>query len=266
MPSPAAASRPGAPTGRRTDRWLGGVASGLAEHLGLPVLWVRMGLRGAGRVRWLRRGAVRRTVAVPAGPSGTPTRSPRAWTPPPGRASAAAAAKRRLADYGPLVAVGRDRHRRAARGHDGHRPDAGPRPAAARRWPAWRCCGGRPTRRSAQRWLDPSRRMGPITGHRRRRGLAGLPAHRCRPAAARRGDHAVLAALRQPDRGAQRRARRRVRHRRPRLHGGSVAVPALLRPQRGARGPGAVGGTRRCRRPPARLRAADPGPDPALGR
>ena len=26
------------------DRWLGGVASGLAHHLGLPVLWVRMGL------------------------------------------------------------------------------------------------------------------------------------------------------------------------------------------------------------------------------
>src|SRR3954453_20018613 len=26
------------------DRWLGGVASGLAQHLGLPGLWVRMGL------------------------------------------------------------------------------------------------------------------------------------------------------------------------------------------------------------------------------
>ena len=47
---------------------------------------------------------------------------------------------------------------------------------------------------------------------------------------------------------------------------GSLAVPPLRRPQRGARGAGPVRGTRRCRRPPARLRAPDPGADPALGR
>ena len=47
---------------------------------------------------------------------------------------------------------------------------------------------------------------------------------------------------------------------------GSVAAPAVLRPQRGARGAGALGGARRRRRAPARLGAADPGADPALGR
>ena len=47
---------------------------------------------------------------------------------------------------------------------------------------------------------------------------------------------------------------------------GPVAAAAVLRPQRGARGAGALGGARRRRRPPARLGAPDPGADPALGR
>ena len=70
------------------DRWLGGVASGLALHLGLPVLWVRMGFLvmvafgGFGAVLyaglWLFLPARRHT----------PDPGSRRWTPPPGRASA----------------------------------------------------------------------------------------------------------------------------------------------------------------------------------
>ena len=41
MPSPLAPRRAYRST---DDRWIGGVASGVAEHIGLPVLWVRMGL------------------------------------------------------------------------------------------------------------------------------------------------------------------------------------------------------------------------------
>ena len=63
---------------RSTDeRWLGGVASGLAEHLGLPVLWVRMGFLvlvafgGFGAVLyaglWLFLPAMRHTDAALAG-------------------------------------------------------------------------------------------------------------------------------------------------------------------------------------------------------
>ncbi len=160
----------------------------------------------------------------------------------------------------------RDRDRRTPAGHAGHRPDASPSARCCSPAPAWRCCGGRPTRPSAQRWRDPSRRMGPLRADRRRWRLARLAADRGRADAADRGDRAVLAALRQPERGPQRGAGRGLRHRRARLHGRAVAAAALLGPQRGARGPGALGGARGRGRPPARLGAPDAGPDPALGR
>jgi signal transduction histidine kinase/phage shock protein PspC (stress-responsive transcriptional regulator) len=87
------------------DRWLGGVASGLAHHLGLPVLWVRMGFLvmvafgGFGAVLyaglWLFLPARRHTPTLAPGLDAATRQGKR-----PGRP------QRRLADYGPLVAVG----------------------------------------------------------------------------------------------------------------------------------------------------------------
>ena len=94
-------------------------------------------------------------------------------------------------------------------------------------------------------------------------GWAGLPAHRRLAPAPGRSDHLVLLAVGQPVGGAQRLAGGGVRHHRSRLHGRPLAVPAVRRPQRGARGAGPHPGARRHRRPPARLGAADPGADPA---
>ncbi len=87
------------------DRWLGGVASGLAHHLGLPVLWVRMGLLvlvafgGFGAVLyaglWLFLPARRHTDPLSPGLDAATRQGKRG-----GRR------ERRFADYGPLVAVG----------------------------------------------------------------------------------------------------------------------------------------------------------------
>ena len=102
-------------------------------------------------------------MAVPAGPGGTPTRSPRAWPRPPGRASAAAAGKARLADYGPLVAVGAIAIGvlLAVTMATGQTLALGPLLLAgagvALLW--WQA-----DEAQRQRWLDPSRRMGPIKG------------------------------------------------------------------------------------------------------
>ena len=84
---------------------LGGVAAGLAEHLGLPVMWVRvdfMAARRDGRLRGdvLRRaldGAARAAALRRPGPGPRGGRRGRAGVP--GRI-------RRLADFGPLVATG----------------------------------------------------------------------------------------------------------------------------------------------------------------
>ena len=86
------------------DVWLGGVASGLARHLGLPVLWVRVGfialaaLGGAG-------------VAFYAGLWMTLPSDARFADEAPGLASATRGGRRprrsrRLADVGPVAAVG----------------------------------------------------------------------------------------------------------------------------------------------------------------
>ena len=103
MPSPLAPRRAFRST---DDRWLGGVASGLAEHVGLPVLWVRTVILAlvafggfgvvlyAGLWLFLHR---RRRHTDPLSP---------------GLAAATRQGKRggrrerRLTDYGPLVAVG----------------------------------------------------------------------------------------------------------------------------------------------------------------
>ena len=255
----------GAPTGRPTTA--GSAAS--------PPAWpstsaCRCSGCGWACWRWSRSAASARCCTPDCGcscrRSGTPTRSPRASTRPPGRASAAGAAKRRLTDYGPLVAVGA-----IAIGvlllvtlATGQTPR--PRPAAARR------CRRRAAVVAGRRGAAPAlaRPVAPDGPDARASSAAAAGGPTLRIGAGLllldRGDHAVLAALRQPDRGAQRRPRRGLRHRRAGLHGRSVAAPALRRPQRGARGAGAVRGARRRRRPPARLGAPDPGPDPALGR
>src|SRR4051812_5661553 len=87
------------------DRWLGGVASGLAQHLGLPVLWVRMGLLvlvafgGFGAVLyaglWMFMPVQRHTAPQAPGLDAATRQGKRG-----GRR------ERKLADYGPLVAVG----------------------------------------------------------------------------------------------------------------------------------------------------------------
>ncbi len=87
------------------DRWLGGVAAGLAHHLGLPVLWVRMGFvvllafGGFGAVLyaglWLFLPAQRHTEAMSPGLDAATRQGKRG-----GRR------ERRWTDFGPLVAVG----------------------------------------------------------------------------------------------------------------------------------------------------------------
>ncbi len=109
-PGATAAGSPASTSPRRAfrsaeDRWLGGVASGLAAHLGLPVLWVRMGLMalvafgGFGAVLyaglWLFLPAQRHTEERTPGLDAATRQGRRG-----GRR------ERKLADYGPLVAVG----------------------------------------------------------------------------------------------------------------------------------------------------------------
>ena len=87
------------------DRWLGGVAAGLAQHLGLPVLWVRAGMLallafgGFGAVLyaglWLILPAQRHTDPVSPGLDAATRQGRRE-----GRRD------RRWTDFGPLVAVG----------------------------------------------------------------------------------------------------------------------------------------------------------------
>ena len=87
------------------ERWLGGVASGLAHHLGLPVLWIRAGLLamvafgGFGAVLyaglWLFLPAQRHTAPLAPGLEAATRQGKRG----PRR-------ERRFTDYGPLVAVG----------------------------------------------------------------------------------------------------------------------------------------------------------------
>src|SRR4051794_966404 len=143
------------------DRWLGGVASGIAQHVGLPVLWVRMGLvalvafGGFGAVLyaglWMFLPAQRHTVALSPGLDAATRQGKRT-----GRKR-----ERRLTDYGPLVAVGA-----IAIGvlllvtlATGQSLSFGPLLLAgagvAVLW--WQA-----DEAQRQRWLDPSRRMNPL--------------------------------------------------------------------------------------------------------
>jgi len=104
-PSPAAALAPRRAYRSGTDRWLGGVASGLAEHLGLPLLWVRLGFvalvafGGFGVVLygalWMFLPADRQLTPVSPGLDAATRQGKRGGRP-----------QRRLTDFGPLVAVG----------------------------------------------------------------------------------------------------------------------------------------------------------------
>jgi len=103
--SPAPADVPRRAYRSTDERWLGGVASGLAQHVGLPALWVRMGLLvlvafgGFGAVLyaglWLFLPASRHTEQLAPGLDAATRQGKRD-----GRR------ERRFADYGPLVAVG----------------------------------------------------------------------------------------------------------------------------------------------------------------
>ncbi len=144
------------------DRWLGGVASGLAQHLGLPVLWMRMGLLalvafgGFGAVLyaalWLFLPAQRHTEPLPPGLDAATRQGKRG-----GRR------ERRFTDDGPLVAVGA-----IAIGvlvaltmATGQTLALGPLLLAgagvALLW--WQA-----DEAQRERWRDPSRRMGPVRG------------------------------------------------------------------------------------------------------
>jgi signal transduction histidine kinase/phage shock protein PspC (stress-responsive transcriptional regulator) len=146
---------------RSTDeRWLGGVASGVATHVGLPVLWVRMGLLvlvafgGFGAVLyaglWMFLPAQRHTETSAPGLDAATRQGKRG-----GRR------ERRFTDYGPLVAVGA-----IAIGVlllitlvSGQTLAYGPLLLAgagvAVLW--WQA-----DEAQRQRWSEPSRRMGPI--------------------------------------------------------------------------------------------------------
>jgi signal transduction histidine kinase/phage shock protein PspC (stress-responsive transcriptional regulator) len=109
--APVASPPPALPGGPRRayrsteERWLGGVASGVATHIGLPVLWVRMGLLvlvafgGFGAVLyaglWLFLPVQRHTETSTPGLDAATRQGKRG-----GRR------ERRFTDYGPLVAVG----------------------------------------------------------------------------------------------------------------------------------------------------------------
>jgi signal transduction histidine kinase/phage shock protein PspC (stress-responsive transcriptional regulator) len=142
------------------DRWLGGVASGLAQHLGLPVLWVRMGLvvlvafGGFGAVLyaglWMFMPARLHTVPLAPGLDAATRQGKRGGK-----------RERRLTDYGPLVAVGA-----IAIGvlllvtfATGQSLSVGPLFLAgagvAVLW--WQA-----DEAQRQRWIDPSRRMNPL--------------------------------------------------------------------------------------------------------
>ncbi|MCW2867727.1 MAG: ATP-binding region, ATPase domain protein, partial [Marmoricola sp.] len=87
------------------DRWLGGVASGLAHHLGVPVPWVRLGFvataffGGFGVALyaglWLFLPVQRHMTATSPGLDAATRQGKRGGRP-----------QRRLTDYGPLVALG----------------------------------------------------------------------------------------------------------------------------------------------------------------
>lgn len=87
------------------EAMIGGIAAGLAEHLGLPVLWVRIGflvslaLGGFGALvyagLWFVLPAERTTAPLPPGLEAANRQGRRT-----------VARERRLMDYGPLVAVG----------------------------------------------------------------------------------------------------------------------------------------------------------------
>ena len=183
MPSPLATRRAFRST---DDRWLGGVASGLAEHMGLPVLWVRMGMLAL--VAFGGFGAVLYAglwLFLPG------EAAHRAALPGPGRGHPAGQARRAQGTKADRLRTPggrrRDRHRGAPGRHDGYRPDAGPRAAPARR------CRSRAAvvagRRGAAATLArPVATDGPGQGHRRWRGMAGLPAHPWGPPAPCSGD------------------------------------------------------------------------------
>ena len=158
--SPAEPAEPRRAYRGTDDRWLGGVASGLAQHLGLPVLWVRMGFLvlvafgGFGAVLyaglWLFLPAQRHTPTLSPGLDAATRQGKR-----PGRP------QRRLADYGPLVAVGA-----IALGvllavimATGQTLAVGPLllggGGVALLW--WQA-----DEAQRDRWSDPSRRMGPV--------------------------------------------------------------------------------------------------------
>jgi signal transduction histidine kinase/phage shock protein PspC (stress-responsive transcriptional regulator) len=166
-PATATAGRTSAPADapRRAyrssdDRWIGGVASGLAHHLGLPLLWVRMAMLalvafgGFGAVLyaglWLFMPVQRHTTPLAPGLDAATRQGKRG-----GRR------ERRFTDYGPLVAVGA-----IAIGvllaitlATGQTLAVGPLLLAgagvAVLW--WQA-----DEAQRERWRDPSRRMGPI--------------------------------------------------------------------------------------------------------
>ena len=137
-------------------------------------------------------------------------------------------------------------------------------------WPVVLGVGGRraavaPGRRGPARALARHHRPDrPGPGRARQRRLGGVRPARRRPGAGRRRARGLRASR---TRLAPARPRRRGRRRCSASSGWRIVVgpwmlPAGLRPGRRARRAGPHPGARRRRRPPARLGAADPGPDP----
>ncbi len=246
------------------DALIGGVASGLARHLGVPVLWMRAAfliataIGGFGIVTyaalWLLLPAERHFDDSAPGLSAATRQGKRQ-----GRRAMA------LADAGPLVALGRDRDRGDRPRRGAHRRRRVPVAAAARRGRhrGALAAGRRGAARALARHDRPDR---PDPGGDRARRLGVVRADRGGCRVPGRGDRAVRGARRQHRRGPRRGDRGAARGARGGPDDRALAVPALVGPDRGAGRADPLAGARRRGRAPARLGAADPGADPEDGR
>ena len=292
-----AVSRP--PLVRGSDRVIAGVCAGLARHLGWPVRMVRIGMvvaalaGGAGVVfyAWLwimvptadesaKRNA--RQPASPIAPAVSAPRTPHHYAAPltqprpgtgrcPWRAGPVRARQHAAGRGGSCRFLAEQGHRHALRQGDSARRG----PAAGRRHP-----DRPPARRGCSaRDAHPGRR------HPGRRGHRLDAAGRDPPGRPRGQDQSGPGRRLGPSRGRSgpRRGRCPGHGLRLRVLGTDLACPAVLgggarrrgpgppalgaeilaRPGGGAGRPGPRDRTGRDRRPPARLRAADAGPDPA---
>ena len=238
---------------------IGGVARGLATHLGVPVVWVR-----AAFVLFTAIGGM--GIALYAGLWMVLPSDSRFFEDAPGLESATRTGKRpgrvrRLTDVGPAIALGALAFGVviAAEAVLG---------AGGLFWPLFIGMAGiallwrQADEAQRERWIDTTGRINPVRavfGSGGWASYARVGAGLLLILVALAG---VLAAQRLGGLGARGRDRGTARHRRPGDRGRAVDLPPGLGPDRRARRAGPHPGAGRPGRPPARLGAADARPDP----